>query len=256
MRQVRLQLSNPCGGLLHDSLALDPATTSRILSPSVALTSLAEIRFQYVDDWDNVYTVRFGGSQSGDCKMVEFSAPSFSAAENVKTASITVRRVGDLTGTVTINFTTSNGTAQQGQDYTNASQPVTLGPNVSSKVIGVSILDNVAPQGPRTVLLGLNGPGGGATLGPMSTAVLTINDDDPRVQFSSATYTVSEATATASITVQRTGATTPVVSVPYSTSDGTALASFDYTGTSGVLTFASGQTSKTFTVPDPQRLPG
>ena len=249
MRQVRLQLSNPCGGLLHDSLALDPATTSRILSPSVALTSLAEIRFQYVDDWDNVYTVRFGGSQSGDCKMVEFSAPSFSAAENVKTASITVRRVGDLTGTVTINFTTSNGTAQQGQDYTNASQPVTLGPNVSSKVIGVSILDNVAPQGPRTVLLGLNGPGGGATLGPMSTAVLTINDDDPRVQFSSATYTVSEATATASITVQRTGATTPVVSVPYSTSDGTALASFDYTGTSGVLTFASGQTSKTFTVP-------
>ncbi len=53
----------------------------------------------------------------------------------------------------------------------------------------------------------------------------------------------------ATITVQRTGATAPVVSVPYSTSNGTALAGLDYTATSGVLTFASGQTSKTFTVP-------
>jgi hypothetical protein len=40
-----------------------------------------------------------------------------------------------------------------------------------------------------------------------------------------------------------------LVSVPYSTSDGTAIASLDYTATSGVLTFTSGQTSKTFTVP-------
>ena len=248
IRQIRIQVWDPCGGSLHDS-ALEPATTSRTFSPSVALTKVAEVRFQYVDDWDNVYTVRYGSSQPGNCKMVEFSAPSFSAAENVPTANVTVRRVGDLSGTVTVNFATINGTAQQGQDYTNASQSVSLGPNVSSKVIGVPILDNGTPQGPRTVLLGLSGPGGGATLGPLSTAVLTINDDDPRVRFSSASYTVSESSSTATITVQRTGATAPVVSVPYSTSDGTALAGFDYTPTSGVLTFASGQTSKTFTVP-------
>ena len=44
---------------------------------------MAEVRFQYVDDRDNVYTVRYGGSTPGNCKMVEFSAPSFSVAENV-----------------------------------------------------------------------------------------------------------------------------------------------------------------------------
>ena len=60
---------------------------------------------------------------------------------------------------------------------------------------------------------------------------------------------MSEGSSSATITVQRTGATAPVVSVPYSTSNGTALAGLDYTGTTGVLTFASGQTSKTFTVP-------
>ena len=255
MRSIRLLVLDPCGVTLHDSLPLDPATLSRTLNPSVTLTQVAQVIFQYVDDMDNPYTVRYGTAAPGNCKMVEFSAPTYSAAENVSPASITVRRVGDLTGTVMVNFTTSNGTAQQGQDYTNASQLVTLGPNVSSQVIGVPILDNGTPQGTRTVLLGLNSPGGGATLGPLNTAVLTINDDDPRVRFSSATYTVSEGSSTASITVQRTGATAPVVSVPYSTSDGSALAGADYTATSGVLTFTSGQTSKTFTVPDRQRHP-
>ncbi len=217
----------------------------------MTLARVAEVRFQYVDDQENMYTVRYGGSTPGNCKMVEFSAPSFSVAENVSpaTANITVRRAGDLAGTVTVNFTTSNGTAQQNQDYTNANQLVTLGPNVSSAVVGVPIVNNGTPQGPRTVLLGLAGPGGGATLGPLNTAVLTINDDDPRVQFSSATYTASEDSSSATITVQRTGATGPVVSVPYSTSNGTALAGFDYAETTGVLTFTSGQTSKTFTVP-------
>jgi hypothetical protein len=86
-------------------------------------------------------------------------------------------------------------------------------------------------------------------LGPLDTAVLTINDDEPRVRFSSANYTVNEGSRTATITVQRTGATTPVVSLPYSTSDGTALEGLDYTGTGGVLSFATGQTTQTLTVP-------
>jgi Calx-beta domain-containing protein/CARDB protein len=249
MRSIRLQVLDPCGVTLHDSSILDPTTLSRALNPGVAITSVAELRFRYVDDLDNVHTVHYGAAAPGNCKVVEFSAPSYSAAENVATANITVRRAGDLTGTVTVNFTTSNGTAQQGQDYTNASQVVTLGPSVSSKVVGVPIINNGTPQAGRTVLLSLSGPGGGAALGPLSTAVLTINDDDPRVGFSSATYSAGESSSQATITVQRTGATAPVVSVPYSTSDGTALAGLDYTAASGVLTFASGQTSKTFTVP-------
>jgi hypothetical protein len=117
-------------------------------------------------------------------------------------------------------------------------------------VVPVPIINNGTPEaGAKTVLLSLQTPTGGASLGALDTAVLTLNDDDPRIRFSSATYAVGEGSSTATITVQRTGATTPVVSANYTTSDGTALAGVDYQATGGVLTFGSGQTSRTFTVP-------
>ena len=39
------------------------------------------------------------------------------------------------------------------------------------------------------------------------------------------------------------------MTVDYATSDGTATAGSDYTDTHGTLTFAAGETSKTFTIP-------
>lgn len=71
------------------------------------------------------------------------------------------------------------------------------------------------------------------------------------VQFSEATYNVSEAKPTAKITVTRTIGPDKSVSVRYATNDGTATAGKDYKitkTTSGTLTFKAGQTSKTFTI--------
>ena len=61
--------------------------------------------------------------------------------------------------------------------------------------------------------------------------------------------TVAEgATATLDFVVTLTRAVTGAVTVDYATSDGTATAGSDYTATSGTLTFAAGQTSKTVAV--------
>src|SRR2546430_13329137 len=51
------------------------------------------------------------------------------------------------------------------------------------------------------------------------------------------------------ITVTRTGGTGGVVSVNFTTQDALATAGQDYTAASGTLTFAEGESSKTFTVP-------
>lgn len=59
---------------------------------------------------------------------------------------------------------------------------------------------------------------------------------------------VNEDDGTATITVTLNTATTAEVTVDYATSDGTAVAGVDYTAASGTLTFAAGETSKTFTV--------
>jgi hypothetical protein len=51
------------------------------------------------------------------------------------------------------------------------------------------------------------------------------------------------------ITVTRTGDTSKASTVQYATSDGTAIAGQHYTASSGILTFGSNETTKTFSVP-------
>ena len=73
--------------------------------------------------------------------------------------------------------------------------------------------------------------------------------DLPTVQFSSATYSVTEDGGTATITVTRSGNTSVSSAINYATSDGTATQPGDYTTASGTLTFDPGVASRTFTVP-------
>ncbi len=69
------------------------------------------------------------------------------------------------------------------------------------------------------------------------------------VGFSAPAYTVNEASGSAHITVQRTGGIAAGVSVYYETGDGSANDGTDYTATSGVVTFAEGEMSRSFTIP-------
>lgn len=69
------------------------------------------------------------------------------------------------------------------------------------------------------------------------------------LQFNAAFYRVPENGTNATITVVRGGDVTAIASVDYGTRDGTALAGKDYTETNGKLTFAAGETVKTFEVP-------
>jgi hypothetical protein len=89
-----------------------------------------------------------------------------------------------------------------------------------------------------------------------ASSTLNINDNDGAgtVEFMSADYTVGEAKGTAIITLKRTGDTTGGLVVSYATSEdpfafNAAFAGFDFTQTSGVVAFAPGQTTASFTVP-------
>jgi hypothetical protein len=69
-----------------------------------------------------------------------------------------------------------------------------------------------------------------------------------QVQFSASSYSVNEDAGLITITVTRTGSTASSASVSYSTADVSAVTGSDYNGTSGTLSFAAGETSKSFTV--------
>lgn len=69
------------------------------------------------------------------------------------------------------------------------------------------------------------------------------------LEFSAPSYGVSETGPSATVTVTHTGPNSGAVTVRYSTGGGTAAAGLDYTAASGLLTFAPGETSKSFTIP-------
>ena len=93
-------------------------------------------------------------------------------------------------------------------------------------------------------------------LGFQRTTTLTITDDDfPRgvFGFTTTNFTVLESAGTATITVARTNGSVGAVTVNYASIAGTATAppslAADYANVSGTLSFLSGETNKSFSVP-------
>jgi hypothetical protein len=110
--------------------------------------------------------------------VIQFSSATYNVNEGSGSATITVTRTVDLIGTVTVNFQTSDGTANQGQDYGHTAGTLTFGPGVTSQTFQVPIIDDTIAEPPETVSLQLSGATNGATLGSQQSAVLQINDND------------------------------------------------------------------------------
>jgi hypothetical protein len=78
---------------------------------------------------------------------------------------------------------------------------------------------------------------------------LTVTLPPGNFSLDAATYSINETGGSITVTVNRTGGSGGAVSVQYAASNGTATAGTDYTATSGTLTFLTGQTTRTFTIP-------
>ena len=108
----------------------------------------------------------------------EFSAPTYSVGEAGPVANITINRLRGSEGSVSVQFTTSGGTATSGADYTDSSQVLVFGNGVTSQTVQIPIINDSIDEPNETVNLALSNPIGGAFLGAQNTAVLTIIDDD------------------------------------------------------------------------------
>ncbi len=187
--------------------------------------------------------------------VFQFSAASFSVAENVGNAVINLTRTGDDTASaVNVQFDTSDGTATAGDDYTTVTTfLVSFAATETTATVTVPILEDTIGESPETINLTLSNPSLGGIPDGKEKATLTITDNDPvpsagSVQFSLAGFLASESGGSVVITVTRTGGTTGPVTVDFATSDGTAISGSDYVSTAGTLTFAAADTQKTFTV--------
>jgi hypothetical protein len=193
---------------------------------------------------------------------LDFNAGSYTVLEGAGAATVTVNRIGAPNLKLSVDYATqaaSTNPATAVSDYTPISpaQTLTFNPGEMSKTFQVAIADDSNAEGPENVALVLSNPknlsvGAAPQIGPNGPAQLTINDDDVSTfKFSAPAYSVREddASGHATVTVNRSGATNVPATVNYATSDGTAtVAGADYTPAAGSLSFAAGETSKTFAV--------
>jgi Calx-beta domain/S-layer homology domain len=184
-----------------------------------------------------------------------FAATAFAVKENGGSITVTVNRLGGSQGSVNVNYTTTNGTAKSGQDFNGATGTLSFGAGETTKTFSVAALDNSSITGNKAFTVTLSAPTGGAALGDVKDATVTIFDDESgefgsgALKFSKSTYDVQQSAGKLVVTVMRTGGAQGQISVDYFTSNGSAFAGNDYTSTSGTLTFLAGEASKTFTVP-------
>jgi hypothetical protein len=105
---------------------------------------------------------------------LQFGNPTYVVNEDAGSIVITVNRLDGATGTVTVDYATSNGTATAGTDYTAASGTLTFNQGETAKSFSIPIVSDSVFEGDETVNLTLSNPTGGAVLGTTKTAVLLI----------------------------------------------------------------------------------
>ena len=147
--------------------------------------------------------------------------------------------------TVTVDYTTVDGTATNGSDYTATSGPLIFLSGETNKTVSVSVLGDLVSEPDETLSLMLSNASNGTILD--GSAIGTILDDDtqPVITVSGGrAFEGNAGTTEAVFLVHLSRAWKQTVSVSFGTSNITATAGVDYQSTNGTLNFAVGDTVK------------
>ncbi len=187
------------------------------------------------------------------------SIDSPSVAEGAGGSTATLRFTVSLSTAsgqqVTVDYADDGtGTATSGTDYTAITgATLTFAAGQTSKTIDVSVTGDGMDEPDETVLVALSNPTNATVSSTVGTGTGTITDDDAAPVLSINSPSVTEGnsgTTNLTFTVSLGAASGQQVTVNYADAGtGTATSGTDYTAITGAtLTFAAGQTSKTFDV--------
>ncbi len=152
---VELSLFNPTGGA-----ELDDERSTAVLT--------------IVDGADD------GGGDDSEAGELEFEPDDIEIIEGATEAIVRVERSSGTVGAITVDYSTLDGSATDGEDYLAASGTLAWADGEGGlKEFTVPILDDDLEEGNETVLLVLSNPTGGAVLdGDDAQGTLTILDSD------------------------------------------------------------------------------
>jgi hypothetical protein len=182
----------------------------------------------------------------GDSTVLEGNSGTTSAVFTVSLSSAVGRPVS-------VQYMTLAGTATAGVDYRPTSGTLQFGPGQTTRTITVAVVGDTTYEPDETFSVVLTGPVNATIV--KARGVGTIRNDEPRPSLTINDISMNEGNTGTNpptyftFTVSLSEASYQTVTVDYTTADGTAtVKDDDYVPTSGTLTFAPGQTTRTITV--------
>ena len=166
-----------------------------------------------------------------------------------QSAQVAVRLSHSSRRAVSVNFGTEDGTARAGEDYEATFGTLKFAPGETRKTIDVPIYGDrvIEPNETFSVFLSRAWR---ASIAEGRGHVTIVDDDDLRISISGTAAAEGNAGTTLfNFAVRLSAAADDPVTVNYATADGAGTtADSDYLATSGTVTFAPGETTKTITV--------
>ncbi|MBA2528208.1 MAG: PQQ-dependent sugar dehydrogenase [Pyrinomonadaceae bacterium] len=161
------------------------------ISLTAAQVQDLESGLHYINVHSSMFT---GGEIRGQfqtlpsASIVGLGANAFGVGEGEGSARITVTRTGNVSAAATVAYATSdnagsngcsvaNGAASLRCDYATTIGTISFAAGETSKIISIPIVDDAYVEGSESFSISLTSPGG-ATLGPPTTATITIGDNE------------------------------------------------------------------------------
>jgi len=196
--------------------------------------------------------------------LLYFEPVDYSVKEGEGKAVITVKRQDanpNFARAVAVDYSTSDGSATAGADYTASSGALVWQEgDTDPKKIEVPILDDKISEDAESFFVHLSNPVEARFVGePKAKVAIADNEVPGQIGFAAVSYAVGEKDGSLTVTVVRTGGKDGIVSVNYSTQDGSAKAGLDFQAAAGALTWPDGDLEpKSFqvTVNDDQVIEG
>ncbi|WP_438445961.1 Calx-beta domain-containing protein [Gorillibacterium sp. sgz5001074] len=188
--------------------------------------------------------------------VLQLEKSAYTVHEGESFLSFNVYRTDGAGGQVSVDIGVSSGSAMEGQDYSVFYQTLTFNEGETWKSFGIDILDDQEVEGDESFGVTLHNPTGGAVVGPLGSAGVTILDNDVELppqygtlQLESTDAYVNEQDGTVQLTVVRSDGYDGTVSVDYAAGSGTAVEGEDFEKAAGTLVFPDGETFGTLTLP-------
>jgi disulfide oxidoreductase YuzD len=242
--------------IANGTLSFGPLETTKTLT--------VEVKGDLVDEPDETFFVNLSNPQNATLADAQgqvtirdddvggaLTVNDVSVAEGntgTKDAVFTVSLGVPAASTITVQYTVAAGTASA-NDFTPNTGKLVFQVGQSSRTLAVKVKGDLFDEDDETFFVRLTSAQGA----PISDGegVGTILDDDlpPSLRVTDVTITEGNSgTKDATFVVSLSLASGKTVTVGYGTADDTAIAGSDYVATSGVLTFAPGETSKSVNV--------